>query len=231
MVPHSERAFSLRWTAGDLDFDVRADGTVAGLSFRLGGERGPRRDSSRTGGRHGSRTKELSQGSGDRRFGGRARAGGRWGRGSGGAFRPAEGPDPGDDPPGRGARPRGEDRPGPARREGAEARLRPAAPTTITEVFERGGGPASTRSWRRAAKASGDLFMPEDKAEFGPCVTHPEKIICVGLNYRKHAAETGKPVPEPPSSSTSTTPRSTATAASSASRRRPPCSSTTRSSW
>jgi hypothetical protein len=38
LVPHSERAFSLRWTAGDVEFDVKADGTVAGLTFRLGGD-------------------------------------------------------------------------------------------------------------------------------------------------------------------------------------------------
>jgi 3-keto-disaccharide hydrolase/Domain of unknown function (DUF3471) len=38
LVPHTERSFSLRWTAGDVDFDARPDGTVAGLSFRLGGE-------------------------------------------------------------------------------------------------------------------------------------------------------------------------------------------------
>lgn len=29
-------------------------------------------------------------------------------------------------------------------------------------------------------------------------VTRPEKIICIGLNYRDHAAETGKPVPTEP---------------------------------
>ena len=32
----------------------------------------------------------------------------------------------------------------------------------------------------------------------GPCVTNPEKIVCVALNYRKHAAETGNPVPTQP---------------------------------
>jgi 2-keto-4-pentenoate hydratase/2-oxohepta-3-ene-1,7-dioic acid hydratase in catechol pathway len=31
-----------------------------------------------------------------------------------------------------------------------------------------------------------------------PCVTNPEKIVCIGLNYRKHAAETGNPVPKTP---------------------------------
>lgn len=38
LVPHSEREFSLRFTAGEIEFDLRPDGRVAGLSFRLGGE-------------------------------------------------------------------------------------------------------------------------------------------------------------------------------------------------
>jgi hypothetical protein len=38
LVPHSEGAFSLRWTAGDVDFDLKPDGTVTGLTFRLGGD-------------------------------------------------------------------------------------------------------------------------------------------------------------------------------------------------
>jgi len=38
LVPHSESAFSLRWTAGDVDFDVKPDGTVTGLTFRLAGD-------------------------------------------------------------------------------------------------------------------------------------------------------------------------------------------------
>jgi len=38
LVPHSERSFSLRWTAGDVDFDVKPDGAVAGLTFRLAGD-------------------------------------------------------------------------------------------------------------------------------------------------------------------------------------------------
>ena len=38
LVPHSESAFSLRWTAGDVDFDLEPDGTVTGLTFRMGGD-------------------------------------------------------------------------------------------------------------------------------------------------------------------------------------------------
>lgn len=38
----------------------------------------------------------------------------------------------------------------------------------------------------------------EDDIQWGPCVTDPNKIICVGLNYRKHADETNSPYPEFP---------------------------------
>jgi 2-keto-4-pentenoate hydratase/2-oxohepta-3-ene-1,7-dioic acid hydratase in catechol pathway len=38
----------------------------------------------------------------------------------------------------------------------------------------------------------------EEEIEWGPCVTQPNKIICVGLNYRKHADETNAPYPEVP---------------------------------
>ncbi|MFD0712363.1 fumarylacetoacetate hydrolase family protein [Paenibacillus sp. GCM10027626] len=40
--------------------------------------------------------------------------------------------------------------------------------------------------------------LDEEKIEWGPCVTRPNKIICVGLNYRKHAEETNSPIPEYP---------------------------------
>ncbi|MHB8125782.1 MAG: fumarylacetoacetate hydrolase family protein [Desulfitobacteriaceae bacterium] len=42
------------------------------------------------------------------------------------------------------------------------------------------------------------LFSPEESISFGPCVTNPEKILCVGLNYRKHALETNLPFPTKP---------------------------------
>jgi 2-keto-4-pentenoate hydratase/2-oxohepta-3-ene-1,7-dioic acid hydratase in catechol pathway len=38
----------------------------------------------------------------------------------------------------------------------------------------------------------------EEALEWGPCVTDPGKIICVGLNYKKHAAETGAAIPTVP---------------------------------
>lgn len=35
-------------------------------------------------------------------------------------------------------------------------------------------------------------------ARVGPCVAQVGKIVCIGLNYADHAAETGKPVPAEP---------------------------------
>ncbi len=44
----------------------------------------------------------------------------------------------------------------------------------------------------------GDGGVPVDGVELLPPVTRPGKIICIGLNYRKHAMETNSPIPEVP---------------------------------
>lgn len=43
-----------------------------------------------------------------------------------------------------------------------------------------------------------DCWLDEAKLALGPCVPNPGKIICIGLNYRKHAEETNAPVPAYP---------------------------------
>lgn len=43
-----------------------------------------------------------------------------------------------------------------------------------------------------------DWLIDEASLQFGPCVPNPGKIICIGLNYRRHAAESGATVPETP---------------------------------
>ena len=80
----------------------------------------------------------------------------------------------------------------------AEAAWKKGAPVTIDEVLARGGGQELQALLDRAKQAPADFFIAEDKAPFGPCVTSPEKILCVGLNYRKHAAETGAAIPTSP---------------------------------
>ncbi|MFP3126176.1 fumarylacetoacetate hydrolase family protein [Ectobacillus funiculus] len=42
------------------------------------------------------------------------------------------------------------------------------------------------------------LFYSEDSLVFGPCVPEPQKIICVGLNYKKHADECNMDYPSTP---------------------------------
>ncbi len=41
-------------------------------------------------------------------------------------------------------------------------------------------------------------FVSENEVRFGPCITKPEKIIMLGFNYRRHAIETGTPIPKAP---------------------------------
>jgi 2-keto-4-pentenoate hydratase/2-oxohepta-3-ene-1,7-dioic acid hydratase in catechol pathway len=41
-------------------------------------------------------------------------------------------------------------------------------------------------------------LIPEESLVFGPCVPKPSKIICIGLNYRKHAVESGMAIPTVP---------------------------------
>ncbi len=83
----------------------------------------------------------------------------------------------------------------------AENDFNERAPRSITAVLQGQGELDGLRRLIAKVKASASAdryFVAEDKAQFGPCVTDPEKIVCIGLNYRRHAAETGNPVPKMP---------------------------------
>ncbi|RED63983.1 fumarylacetoacetate hydrolase family protein [Cohnella lupini] len=76
-------------------------------------------------------------------------------------------------------------------------------PTTVQEVLEGGDSSlAALRVFVDEALASSDkyraFFREESGLTLGSCVTHPNKIICIGLNYRKHAEETKADIPEFP---------------------------------
>ncbi|MHC1718678.1 MAG: fumarylacetoacetate hydrolase family protein [Acidaminococcaceae bacterium] len=43
-----------------------------------------------------------------------------------------------------------------------------------------------------------NLFLPETAVIHAPCVTNPEKIICIGLNYLDHANESKMEIPLSP---------------------------------
>jgi 2-keto-4-pentenoate hydratase/2-oxohepta-3-ene-1,7-dioic acid hydratase in catechol pathway len=79
--------------------------------------------------------------------------------------------------------------------------LREPAPTTMDAIFKGEGDLAALKRLADKARSgaqAANFFVPETQAKFGPAVTNPEKIVCIGLNYRKHAAETGQPVPKEP---------------------------------
>ncbi|MFF5372788.1 fumarylacetoacetate hydrolase family protein [Streptomyces sp. NPDC013187] len=51
----------------------------------------------------------------------------------------------------------------------------------------------------RAAVTRGELpELDADGLRIGAPVARPGKVVCIGLNYRDHAAETGAPIPERP---------------------------------
>ncbi|MEZ6013538.1 MAG: fumarylacetoacetate hydrolase family protein [Planctomycetota bacterium] len=51
----------------------------------------------------------------------------------------------------------------------------------------------------RVARASdAGATLAADAVRLGPPVPHPRKVLCIGLNYRDHAAESGLPIPERP---------------------------------
>lgn len=48
------------------------------------------------------------------------------------------------------------------------------------------------------ADHAGECPSVDDGAHFGPCIARPSKIICIGLNYARHAAESGMDIPHEP---------------------------------
>ncbi len=72
------------------------------------------------------------------------------------------------------------------------------APATIEEAVN--GGQAALEELTKQALESGDdaLFLEEEELNIGPAVPNPGKVICVGLNYKKHAEESNMPIPEYP---------------------------------
>ncbi|GGC89526.1 2-hydroxyhepta-2,4-diene-1,7-dioate isomerase [Thalassobacillus devorans] len=72
-------------------------------------------------------------------------------------------------------------------------------PTEIMTVIQNGEEAVGLlETYVKEVDASQLLYLSESEVEWGPCVTDPEKIICVGLNYRRHADETGASYPESP---------------------------------
>lgn len=70
------------------------------------------------------------------------------------------------------------------------------APTTIRGVAE--SGSAALESLVSSVKGGESWLLDESSLTLGPVVSDPGKIICIGLNYAKHAAESNMPIPTHP---------------------------------
>ncbi len=64
------------------------------------------------------------------------------------------------------------------------------------EIFFESDGLARLEKWLNQNKAS--LSVIKEGTRLGPCFQRPSKIICVGLNYTKHAFESNMPLPKEP---------------------------------
>lgn len=65
-----------------------------------------------------------------------------------------------------------------------------------TESFFEQDGLNKLQAWLQENKNSCPLVG--DDVRYGSCIARPSKIVCVGLNYARHAAETGVEPPKEP---------------------------------
>lgn len=65
------------------------------------------------------------------------------------------------------------------------------------EAFFAGDGLARLRAWLEQGEAA-DAPRIDETARLAPPVARPSKIVCIGLNYHKHAKESKMAVPEEP---------------------------------
>jgi 2-keto-4-pentenoate hydratase/2-oxohepta-3-ene-1,7-dioic acid hydratase in catechol pathway len=74
------------------------------------------------------------------------------------------------------------------------------APATVDDLLQNEDGPSLNALVDAALQShhSERVFLDETSLAYGPVVTRPEKIVCVGLNYRRHAKEVNLPIPQQP---------------------------------
>lgn len=73
-----------------------------------------------------------------------------------------------------------------------------AVPATTDDVVHGVGLAGLAQLVAEAEGGKRSAVIPESKVRFGPAVTRPQKIFCMGLNYRKHIAEVKAPTPKAP---------------------------------
>lgn len=72
------------------------------------------------------------------------------------------------------------------------------APIDTDDLLQNGKGSQLAALLAAAADGPAALYLQESAVQHAPLVTRPEKIIMMGFNYRRHAAETRTPIPANP---------------------------------
>jgi len=80
----------------------------------------------------------------------------------------------------------------------AAAKPAQGVPTSLSDVIRSDGALQKLQEFVASLPDSGDWLLDESTLEYAPSVASPEKIICIGLNYKKHAEETGSQLPVAP---------------------------------
>jgi Fumarylacetoacetate (FAA) hydrolase family len=82
----------------------------------------------------------------------------------------------------------------------AATRLHLHAPATVDDLLQNEDGPSLNALADAALQSnlSERAVVGEPSIAYGPVVTRPEKIVCVGLNYRRHAKAVNLPIPQQP---------------------------------
>ena len=73
----------------------------------------------------------------------------------------------------------------------------PRGPKSVVEILA-GGKKVQQAVLKACAKPKAGATVSEKSAKYLPPIPAPGKILCIGLNYRKHAEETGSPIPQYP---------------------------------
>ena len=80
----------------------------------------------------------------------------------------------------------------------AAAMYKLPAPVDIDDLLQNGKGGMLATLVAAAADGPSRLYLQDGAVQHAPLVTRPEKIIMMGFNYRRHAAETNTPIPANP---------------------------------
>lgn len=71
-------------------------------------------------------------------------------------------------------------------------------PATVDEAIATNNAGLAELASKADGAGSAPWLLDEAGLTLGPCVPNPGKIICIGLNYRKHAEESGAAIPTHP---------------------------------